>query len=88
MSPITCKIGHLQSSIIEGIEKYYNKYSSDAQQLLRIRGGQYAELRKLLLELLHRRGNYCLRQKLQLEELLMEYYHATNMNIYRPRNQG
>ena len=73
--PITSHIGHLKSNIIEGIEKYYNKYADEAQNVLRSRSSNPL-LKQLVNDLLSRRPNYCIRQKLSLEELLQYYTEA------------
>ena len=77
LNPLTCKLGHLQSDILQGLEKFYNKNVYQAQHILWAQNGAGAEpqreLTEMVLEILNRKENYCIRQTLSLDIVLQDY---------------
>ena len=72
LNPLTCKVGFLQSDILQGLEKFYNKNVHQAQKIL-WQADQNRELTDMVLEILNRKENYCIRQTLSLEIVLQDY---------------
>ena len=72
LNPLTCKVGHLQSDILTGLEKFYNKNVHQAQKIL-WSPDQNRELAEMVLEILNRKENYCIRQTLSLDIVLHDY---------------
>lgn len=72
LNSLNCKVGHLQSDILQGLEKFYNKNVHQAQKIL-YQADIYKELSDMVLEILNRKENYCIRQTLSLEIMLQDY---------------
>jgi len=69
LNPLPCKLGFLHSDILQGLEKFYNKNVYQAQKIL-WQNEPNRDLTEMILEILNRKENYCIRQALSLDIVL------------------